>query len=78
MSEKLAFILNNISQYRSQLPAQITQHEIKGDCKERETEFGDYIGDFAYGFCSWYTSHIFYYNWTLNSWMRSGFVSKYC
>ncbi len=42
-----------------------TQHEVEGDHKEeKETEFGDYIGDFVYGFCSWYTSHIVHYNWS--------------
>ncbi len=42
----------------------ITQHQIEGDHnEERETEL-DYIGDFVYRFSSWYTSHIFYHNWT--------------
>ncbi len=37
---------------------------IEGDFKKaRQTEFDDYIGDFAYGFYLWYTSHIFHYNW---------------
>ncbi len=63
MSERLMLTLDNISQPTSQLLAQITRHEIEGDCKEeKETEFGDYIGDCGYGFCLWYISHIFHYN----------------
>ncbi len=59
MSE-LALKHDNISQHMNQLTAQITQHETDGNLKEeRETEFGDLIGDFVYGFYWWYTSHIF-------------------
>ncbi len=64
----------------SELPVQmITQHEIEGNCKEeRETKFGDYTGDFVYGFCLWYTFHIFHYNWIQNHWMKHRFISKCC
>ncbi len=45
-------MLDNAPQCRSQLPAQITRHEVEGSRKEkRETEFGDYISDFAHCFC---------------------------
>ncbi len=48
----------------SQLPVQITQHGVEGDYKEeRETKFGDYIGNFVYGFYMWHIFHIFHFNW---------------
>ncbi len=38
MSKQFTLTLDNSSQHRSQLPVQITRHEIEGDCKEeRET-----------------------------------------
>ncbi len=59
---ELTLMFDNVSRYRSQLPAQVTRHEVEVDCKEREIEFGDYIGNIVYGFYSWYASHIFHYN----------------
>ncbi len=62
MLEQITLPLDNMSLRMSQLPAQIT-HVVEGDCKEeRKTKFGDYTGDFVYGFCLWYTYHIFHYN----------------
>ncbi len=44
------------------LPTQIIRHEIEGDCEEkRETEFGNYVDDFVYGFYSWYTLRRYIY-----------------
>ncbi len=75
MSKQLTLTLDNVSQCMSQLPAQITQHEIEGNGKEeRKTEFGD----FMYGFCTQYTFHIFHYNWIQNRRMRPGLASKCC
>ncbi len=65
MYEQFTLILDNVSQRMGELPAQVTLQEVDGNCKEaRETEFGDYNGNFACGICSWYTSHIVHYNWT--------------
>ncbi len=56
--KQLTIMRDNISRCMSQLPVQITWQKKEGDLRERETEFGD----FAYGFCLWYISHIFHYN----------------
>ncbi len=50
LSEHITPMLDNVSWCRSQLSAQITQHETEGDHREnREIQFGDSIGDFLYG-----------------------------
>ncbi len=43
--EQLALMLDNVSySCMSQLPAQVTQHEIEADCKqERGTKYGDWL-----------------------------------
>ncbi len=52
--------LDNVSRCTSQLTIQITWHEIEGDRKEeKKPAFGNYISNFVYGFCLWYTLPFF-------------------
>ncbi len=82
MSEQLTLIFDNTSYRTSQLPVQITWHEIKSDCKENgEIEPGDYIGNLVYGFSVCGTPIMFFIVIEcriMNHQMRPRFAAKCC